>query len=69
MQLARAARGCQDFFVVGDSLDPERVNVYERWTDRAALRAFRSDGPDDEFSAMIISADVSEFDVVPIGRT
>ena len=65
IQLARAARGCEDFFVVADPLDPERVNVYERWTDPAALQAFRGDGPDDELSALIVSADVTEFDVLP----
>jgi quinol monooxygenase YgiN len=65
MRLARAARGCEDFFVVADPLDPERINVYERWTDPAALHAFRGAGPDDELNALIVSADITEFDVLP----
>jgi len=63
IQLARDARGCRDFAVAADPLDPERVNVYERWTDRDALHAFRGDGPGDELSALIVSADVGEFEV------
>ena len=46
-----------------DPLDPERVDVYERWTDREALHAFRGEGPGDDLGAMIVSADVAEFDV------
>jgi quinol monooxygenase YgiN len=65
VQLARRADGCHDFAVSGDSADPERVNVYERWADRASLHAFRGDGPDDGLSAMIVSAEIEEFDVQP----
>jgi quinol monooxygenase YgiN len=63
IRLARTAPGCGDFVVAADPLDPERINVYERWTDRAALHAFRGDGPDDELSALIVSADIDEFEV------
>ena len=63
VRLARAAEGCLDFVVSADPLDPERVDVYERWTDREALHAFRGEGPGDDLGAMIVSADVAEFDV------
>jgi quinol monooxygenase YgiN len=63
IQLARNAPGCRDFAVSADPVDPERINVYERWTDRTTLHAFRGDGPDDELNALIVSADVAEFEV------
>jgi quinol monooxygenase YgiN len=62
VELARAADGCLDFAVSADLADPERVNIYERWVDRVALQAFRGDGPGGDLSALIISADVREFD-------
>ncbi len=65
IHLARNAPGCRDFVVAADPLDPGRINVYERWTDRAALHAFRGDGPDDELNALIVNADVAEFEVRP----
>ena len=65
VELARNAPGCHDFAVSADSADEERVNVYERWADKAALEAFRGDGPDDELNALIISAVVHEFEVRP----
>jgi quinol monooxygenase YgiN len=61
--LARGAAGCEDFVVAADPLDPERVNVYERWSDRAALHAFRGEGPDAALTEVILSADVREFEV------
>jgi quinol monooxygenase YgiN len=64
-QLARSAPGCRDFVVAADPVDPERINVYERWTDRAALHAFRGDGPDDELNALIVTANVGDFEVRP----
>lgn len=65
VRLARTAPGCRDFSVTADPLDPERINIYERWTDRAALQAFRGDGPDDTLSSLLVSADIDEFDVLP----
>lgn len=60
---ARATPGCHDFVVAPDPLDPDRVNVYERWTDHAALLAFRGTGPDDDLNNLIASANINEFDV------
>jgi len=68
MQLARSTRGCLDFVVAADPLDAERVNVYERWSDRASLHAFRRGGPDDELRAMIRSIGVDEYDVTSPAR-
>jgi quinol monooxygenase YgiN len=65
IQLARTTPGCHDFVVAADPLDAERINVYERWTNRAVMHAFRGDGPNDELNALIVSAGVDEFEVVP----
>ena len=65
VELARRAPGCLDFVVAADPLDVSRVHVYERWTDRDSLLAFRGDGPDDGLEAMILDADVAEFEVLP----
>jgi heme-degrading monooxygenase HmoA len=65
IELARGTPGCHDFVVAADPLDAERVNIYELWTDRAAVHAFRGDGPSDELNALIVSADLDEFDVLP----
>ena len=60
---ARSTRGCSDFVVAPDPIDPDRVNVYEEWTDRAALDAFRGDGPPTSMTTLIARADVREYDV------
>lgn len=60
---ARATTGCLDFALSADPVDPRRINVFERWDSRAAVAAFRGDGPDDAQSGAIMSASVSEYDV------
>ena len=44
--LARAAPGCLDFAQSADQLEPDRINIFERWESDAHLEAFRS-LPDD----------------------
>ncbi len=61
---ARFAEGCLDFAIGADLVEPGRINIYERWVARATLEAFRQGGPDDGQGAMIIGAEVSEFEVV-----
>lgn len=41
VERARAQDGCLDFAVSADAVDAERVNLFERWRDRAALDAWR----------------------------
>lgn len=60
---AREAPGCLDFAITADLLDPARIDVFERWDSRAAVDAFRGDGPDDSQRAAIVSASVSEYEV------
>jgi quinol monooxygenase YgiN len=41
---ARRAPGCLDFVQAADPLDPERINIYERWESDADLDRFRASG-------------------------
>ena len=60
---ARAADGCLDFALSADAVDPRRVNVYERWDSRAALEAFRGDGPGDDLADRIAEIAVGEYEI------
>jgi quinol monooxygenase YgiN len=60
---ARSADGCLDFAVSADAVDPQRVNVFERWRGREALAAFRGDGPDDDLASRILDMDIAEYEV------
>lgn len=63
VRAARSTAGCLDFAVSADSVDPERVNISERWTDRDSLHRFRGDGPDDESGAAIKAFAVDEYEI------
>ncbi len=63
VEQARSAPGCLDFALSADLVDPGRINVFERWSSRGAVEAFRGSGPEGAQADMIVSASVSEFDV------
>ncbi len=65
--LARKSRGCRDFVVAPDPLEPDRVNVYEEWDSKEALLTFRGAGPDDGLTSSIVRADVSRHVVASSG--
>ena len=65
MATARKTRGCFDFVVAPDPIEPDRVNVYEEWDSAAELEAFRGSGPDSDLSDLIVRAEVSEHEVNP----
>ena len=67
MEQARRTEGCLDFVVAADPIEADRINVFEAWTDRAALDAFREGGPDHDLSALIVRASVAEHQVVGLG--
>jgi quinol monooxygenase YgiN len=56
---ARGTRGCRDFVVAADPIEPDRVNVYEEWESEEALLTFRGDGPEQDVSSSIVRADVA----------
>ena len=41
---ARSAAGCLDFVQAADPIDPERINIFERWESDADLERFRASG-------------------------
>ena len=60
-------RGCRDFVVAADPIEPDRVNVYEEWESEDALVTFRGDGPGDDVSSSIVRADVARHVVASSG--
>ena len=61
VEAARRSPGCLDFALTADTLDPARINVYERWESDDQLMAFRGAGPDDDTSARIRGAEVQKY--------
>lgn len=41
VEKARQQDGCLDFSISADSVDEKRVNLFERWRDEQALKAWR----------------------------
>ena len=63
--MARSAPGCLDFAQSPDPLDPERINIFERWESEADLQSFR-DQPDEDppvVTPPIRSGDVLRFHI------
>ena len=67
VEAARQAPGCLDFVVAADPIEAERINVYEQWESEADLEAFRGEGPGDDLTADITSADVARHHVSSSG--
>lgn len=66
VEQARAARGCLDFALSADLLDPGRINILERWESQADVEAFRGSGTSDEQAADILAASVAEYAVTEV---
>ena len=60
-RLARRAPGCLDFAQTADLLDPERINVYERWESDEDLVRFRTSGGPQPDLPDLRSADVRKY--------
>ena len=63
VEQARAAAGCLDYVIGPDLVESDRINIFERWESRAAVAAFRGDGPSDEQSAAMTGASVAEYEI------
>ncbi|MGQ0775781.1 MAG: putative quinol monooxygenase [Pseudonocardiales bacterium] len=61
VEQARAAPGCLDFAITADTVEADRINIYERWDTDANLQAFRSSGPSAGQTAQILDADVRRY--------
>jgi quinol monooxygenase YgiN len=60
---ARKAPGCLDFALSADLLEPDRINVFERWESASALEHFRGEGPPPDQLAELREIRVSEYNV------
>jgi quinol monooxygenase YgiN len=67
VEAARRAEGCLDFALSPDLLEPERINVYERWSSAEDLQRFRGSGPDAGQLAELLDIQVGEYAVVERG--
>jgi quinol monooxygenase YgiN len=68
VEQARRTKGCRDFAISADPVDPGRINIFEQWESQAAVEAFRDEGPSDEQVSAIMSASVAEYDVADTRR-
>ncbi|MER5766150.1 putative quinol monooxygenase [Streptomyces sp. NPDC001985] len=66
VEQARAAPGCLDFALSADLVRPDRINVHERWESDADLERFRGAGPEPEWTAQILGAEVSRYRVAGV---
>lgn len=69
VRLARATPGCLDFAITADPVEPDRVNVMERWAARDHLEAFRGSGPAPALQHRIREAHVGEFAATALGES
>jgi quinol monooxygenase YgiN len=67
IRMARGAPGCLDFAVSADTIEPDRVNVYEAWTDAQSLVAFRDSGADDPSFAFIVHVQIERHEILQSG--
>jgi quinol monooxygenase YgiN len=67
IRMARRAPGCLDFAVSADTIEPDRANVYEAWTDAESLVAFRESSADDPAFSFIVHADVERHEISQSG--
>ncbi|WP_433346347.1 putative quinol monooxygenase [Micromonospora sp. CA-111912] len=65
-RLARSAPGCLDFVQSADPIEPDRINIYERWESDADLHHFRDGGGPDPQTPPIRSADVGKYRIAGI---
>ncbi|MCF7553046.1 putative quinol monooxygenase [Pseudonocardia sp. WMMC193] len=66
VSLARSAPGCLDFSLTADTVDPARINVFERWESEDEFLAFRGSGPDADTATRILGADVKRYVIASV---
>ncbi|MGH9891022.1 MAG: putative quinol monooxygenase [bacterium] len=63
MVAARKPKGCIDFHLTADPIEPDRVNVYEAWESAEDVEAFRGSGPSSVQAEAVRDARVFQHDV------
>jgi len=61
---ARANESCIDFSVCADSIEPNRVNIFELWHSKQSLNAFRQAGNNQAIFNLVESFSVNEYEVI-----
>jgi quinol monooxygenase YgiN len=64
--LARATPGCLDFAQSADPLQPERINIFERWESDEDLAAFRALPDDGTVVPEILDANVQKYRIAAV---
>ena len=65
---ARSAPGCLDFVQAADPIDPERINIHERWESDEDLHRFRTAGGPELDLPALRSADVHKYRISAIEK-
>ena len=63
---ARAAPGCLDFIQAADPIDPERINIFERWESDEDLHRFRTSGGPTGDTPPLRDADVHKYRIAAV---
>lgn len=63
IELARNHSACDDFSVSPDPCNPDRVNIFEKWSSSQALQDFRNEGDDSDVFDFVKSFHVNEYDI------
>lgn len=58
---ARRDTHCLAFNVTADLIESNQVCIFERWKSKKSLERFRGDGPGDDLSSLIVSAEIEEY--------
>lgn len=61
--LARKNGACEDFSVSPDPVELNRVNIFEKWENRRALKEFRESSQESDYFSLIESFDVNEYEI------
>lgn len=61
---ARANTSCLDFSVSPDPIDPDRVNIFEKWKTVEALEKFRNSDSESDLFSLVENFEVQEHEIV-----
>lgn len=60
---ARELDPCLDFSIAPDSINEDRVYVFEKWESAEALRDYRAGSPGEDALELVEAADLNEYEV------
>ncbi len=63
---ARAAAGCYDFVQAADPIEPDRINIFERWASDEDLHRFRNAGGPPADAPDLVDADVRKYRIATV---